>query len=52
MSLEQLRNYVNVDYKERMAIVGVIKVEDREKIIAVARYDLDPQQVWLKWLSW
>ena len=41
MSLEQLRHYVNVDYEQRMAIVGVIKVEDREKIIAVARYDLD-----------
>ena len=41
MSLEQLRHYVNVDYEQRMAIVGVIKVEEREKIIAVARYDLD-----------
>jgi len=41
MSLEQLRHYVNVDYEQRMAIVGVMKVEDREKIIAVARYDLD-----------
>jgi len=41
MSLEQLRHYVNVDYEQRMAIVGVIKVEDTEKIVAVARYDLD-----------
>jgi len=41
MSLEQLKYYVNVDYEERMAIVGVTKVEEREKIIAVARYDLD-----------
>jgi len=41
MSSEQLKYYVNVNYEERMAIVGVIKVEDREKIIAVARYDLD-----------
>jgi len=41
MSFEQLRYYVNVDYEGRMAIVGVMKVEDREKIIAVARYDLD-----------
>lgn len=43
MSLEQLKHYVNVDYEERMAIVGVIKVEQREKIVAVARYDLDRQ---------
>jgi len=41
MSVEQLKHYVNVDYEERMAIVSVIKVEDREKIVAVARYDLD-----------
>jgi GNAT superfamily N-acetyltransferase len=41
MSLEQLKYYVNVDYEERMAIVSVIEVEDREKIIGVARYDLD-----------
>jgi len=41
MSLEQLKYYVNVDYEERMAIVGTTEVEKREKIIAVARYDLD-----------
>jgi len=41
MSFEQLKYYVNVDYEERMAIVGVMKVEDRERIVAVARYDLN-----------
>jgi len=41
MSLEQLKYYVNVDYEERMALVATIKFEQREKIIAVARYDVD-----------
>jgi len=41
MTHERLQYFVNVDYDQRMAVVGVVKHEGVEKIIAVGRYDLD-----------
>ncbi len=38
----KVQRFAVVDYKKDMAIVGVVEKEEREKIIAVGRYSLDP----------
>ena len=40
LSDEQAHYFANVDYYHRMALVGTIREEGGESIIAVARYDL------------
>ena len=37
----RLQSFVNVDYVDRMAIVGIIKKGEKEEIIAVGRYTVD-----------
>ncbi|MFN2127793.1 MAG: GNAT family N-acetyltransferase [Anaerolineales bacterium] len=40
LSDEQAEYFANVDYHDRMALVGTIKEEEGESVIAVARYDV------------
>ena len=42
MTHEQLQHYVNVDYEEKIAIVGVLKENGAERLVAVGRYALTP----------
>ena len=42
MPRHEAQHFVVVDYRDRMALVGVLREEDREQIIAVARYERDP----------
>ena len=37
----RLQSFVNVDYIERMAIVGILKNGEKEEIVAVGRYTVD-----------
>ena len=41
MPHHRLQKFVNVDYTERMAIVGILKKGEKEDIIAVGRYTVD-----------
>jgi GNAT superfamily N-acetyltransferase len=42
MSRRDAQHFVVVDYRDRMALVAVLRQEEREQIIAVARYERDP----------
>jgi RimJ/RimL family protein N-acetyltransferase len=39
---EQLRRFTTIDYAEQLALIAVDRSDDVEKIIAVARYGVDP----------
>lgn len=43
LSLEQLNRFVNVDFRNDMAIVGLVPFEGRQKMICVGRYFKDSQ---------
>jgi GNAT superfamily N-acetyltransferase len=38
----EVAHFVIVDYRDRMALVAVLRQEEREQIIAIARYERDP----------
>jgi len=42
MPRRELQHFVVIDYRDRMALVAVLRQEEREQIIAVARYERDP----------
>jgi len=42
MPRREAQHFVVVDYRDRMALVAVLRQEEREQIIAVARYERDP----------
>jgi len=42
MPRKEVAHFVVVDYRDRMALVAVARQEEREQIIAVARYERDP----------
>jgi acyl-CoA hydrolase/GNAT superfamily N-acetyltransferase len=39
---KEVAHFVVIDYRDRMALVAVARQEEREQIIAVARYERDP----------
>ena len=39
---KEVAHFVVVDYRDRMALVAVLRQEEREQIIAVARYEREP----------
>ena len=40
MSKEQLEKFTHIDYEKQMAIVALMRKDDRDKIVAVGRYNL------------
>ena len=44
MPHHKMQEYVNIDYKDTMSIVGLIEESGSEKIIAEARYVRDPEE--------
>ena len=46
MPHKKMQEYVNVDYRRIMSIVGVIEDSGRERIIAEARYVRAPERPW------
>ena len=42
MPRHEAQHFVVIDYRDRMALVAVLRQEEREQIIAVARYERDP----------
>ncbi len=44
LSDRQANFLASVDYEQRMALVGVIREEDDERLVAVARYDMLPER--------
>jgi len=42
MPHRELQHYVTLDYDREMALVAVSKTDEREEIVAVARYAIDP----------
>jgi GNAT superfamily N-acetyltransferase len=42
MPRHEAQHFVVIDYRDRMALVAVSREEEREQIIAVARYERDP----------
>jgi acyl-CoA hydrolase/GNAT superfamily N-acetyltransferase len=42
LSHEQVQKFVTLDYNNEMALVGMVAIEGREKMIAVARYIRNP----------
>ncbi len=42
MPRREAQHFVVIDYRDRMALVAVLRQEEREQIIAVTRYERDP----------
>jgi len=42
MPRKEVQHFTVIDYRDRMALVAVLRTEEREQIIAVARYERDP----------
>jgi acyl-CoA hydrolase/GNAT superfamily N-acetyltransferase len=42
MSRRDAQHYVVIDYRDRMALVAVLRQEEREQLVAVARYEREP----------
>jgi acyl-CoA hydrolase/GNAT superfamily N-acetyltransferase len=42
MSHAKVQRFTTIDYQKELAIVGVVEEEEREKIIAVGRYAVEP----------
>ncbi|MGD0205771.1 MAG: GNAT family N-acetyltransferase, partial [Dehalococcoidia bacterium] len=42
MPRHEAQHFVVVDYRDRMALVAVLRQEEREQLVAVARYEREP----------
>jgi GNAT superfamily N-acetyltransferase len=42
MPRRELKHFVIVDYRDRMALVAISRTEERQQIVGVARYERDP----------